>query len=128
MIELCVVEAVQKVDGPGPRGGDADPHLAGELGVTAGHEGRHLLVADLDELGIAAGAVEGAQKGVDAVPRVAIDSVNAPLGQPLEDVISDQFRHRSVLSPGFGSCPLARPSRYEVFARPSSGETRRPST
>ena len=61
VVELRVVEAVQQVDGAGAGGGDAHADLAGELGVAAGHEGGHLLVARLDELGVAVGAVERAE-------------------------------------------------------------------
>jgi hypothetical protein len=50
VVHLRVVEAVQQVDRAGPGGREADAHLAGELGVAARHEGRHLLVARLDEL------------------------------------------------------------------------------
>jgi hypothetical protein len=49
VIHLRVVEAVEQVDRAGTRRRQADADLAGELRVRAGHEGRHLLVADLDE-------------------------------------------------------------------------------
>ena len=108
VVELGVVQAVEQVDRARARGGDANPDLAGELRVTAGHERRHLLVADLDELRIAAGTVEGAEEGVDPVAGVAVDPVDAPIGQPLEDVVSDQFGHVvTFLSPAPrlpGSC------------------------
>src|SRR5205823_5933814 len=67
--------------------------LARELRVPAGHERRHLLVADLDELGVAARPVERAEERVDAVAGVAVDAMDTPLGQSLEDVISDQLSH-----------------------------------
>jgi hypothetical protein len=80
--------------------------------VAAGHERRHFLVADLDELRIATCAVEGAEEGVDPVAGVAVDPVDAPLGQPLENVVSDQFGHLdSFLSPAprlLGSCARRR--------------------
>ena len=50
MVQLGVVETVEEMDGPGPRSGHAHTELAGELGVTHRFEGRHLLVARLDEL------------------------------------------------------------------------------
>ncbi len=50
VIELGVIQPVEQMDGPGARGGHADPELVRELRVGAGHECRHLLVADLDEL------------------------------------------------------------------------------
>ena len=109
VVELRVVEAVQQVDRARAGGGYADADFAGELRVAAGHEGSHLLVADLDELWVAARAVEGAEEGVDAVAGVAVDPVDAPLGQPFEHVVSDEFRHlgTSLLpAPRFpGPCP-----------------------
>src|SRR5213079_1524788 len=72
--------------------------------------------ADLDELGIAAGAVEGAEEGVDAVAGVAVDPVDAPLGQPFEHVVSDEFRHLGTsLLPAPRSRVLARPARRQSF-------------
>ena len=50
VIELGVIQPVEQMDRAGPRGGHADPQLVRELRLGAGHEGRHLLVADLDEL------------------------------------------------------------------------------
>ena len=50
VVHLGVVEAVEEVDGARARGRQADADLAGEFRVRAGHEGGHLLVADLDEL------------------------------------------------------------------------------
>src|SRR5204862_484213 len=58
VVELGVVEAVQEVDGAWAGGGDTDADLTGELRVAAGHERRHLLVPDLDEPRVAAGAPE----------------------------------------------------------------------
>ena len=52
VVELGVVEAVQQMDRARAGRGHADADLAGELGMAAGHEGRHLLVADLDQLGV----------------------------------------------------------------------------
>ena len=69
VVELRVVEAVQQVDRARPGGRHADADLAGELRVAARHERGHLLVARLDELGIAVGAVERAEEAVDAVAR-----------------------------------------------------------
>src|SRR5205823_4121832 len=93
VVELRVVKAVQEVDRAGAGGRDADADLAGELRVAAGHERRHLLVADLDELGVAAGTVERAEERVDAVAGIAVDPVDTPLRQPFEDEISDPLSH-----------------------------------
>jgi predicted nuclease with RNAse H fold len=37
-------------------------------------------MAHLDELGVAVRAVEGAEERVDAVARIAVDAVDAPVG------------------------------------------------
>src|SRR5207248_10256307 len=97
VVELGVVEAVQQMARSGPGRGDADADLAGELRVAARHERGHLLVARLDELGVAACAVERAEKRVDPVAGVAVDAPYAPFAQPLEDVVGDEFSHRSSL-------------------------------
>jgi hypothetical protein len=49
-------------------------------------------VAGLDELGIAVGAVERAQKGVDPVAGVPVDAVDAPLAQALQEIDGDELR------------------------------------
>lgn len=89
VVELGVVQAVEEVHGARPRRGDATAHLAGELGVTAGHERRHLLVPGLDELRVPVRAVEGAEQSVDPVTRIAVHPLDAPLGQALEHVVGD---------------------------------------
>ena len=50
VVQLRVVQAVQQMDRARPGRRQADADFAGELGVRAGHEGGHLLVADLDEV------------------------------------------------------------------------------
>src|SRR5205085_11252839 len=94
VVELGVVEAVEKVNRAGPRGRDADACLPGELGMRTGHEGRHLLVADLDELGPALRAPEGTDDPVDPVAGVSVYPLNSPLArEPGEEVIGDLFAH-----------------------------------
>ena len=67
--------------------------LPGELRVADGHEGGHLLVPRLDEGDPVIVAVEGAQEAVDAVAGVAEDVGDAPLREPLEDLIADVLGH-----------------------------------
>jgi len=50
MVELRVIEPVQKMDRAWPRGRHAHTDLTRELRVGARHERRHLLVAYLDEV------------------------------------------------------------------------------
>src|SRR4051812_46644177 len=83
------------MDGAGARGGDADADLSGELRVPARHERRHLLVAHLNELRLAAGAVERPEKRIDPVARIPVDAPDAPLAQPLQNVIGNQLAHGS---------------------------------
>ena len=62
MVEAGVVEAGDQMRGAGTRGRNADPEPAGELGVGAGHERRHLLMPRLDELEPVAGAGSAPRK------------------------------------------------------------------
>ena len=99
VVELGVVEPVQEMNRAGARGRQADAELAGELGVRAGHERRHLLVADLDELRAGrtlvsvARAPEGAQDPVDPVARIAVDALDAPRGEALQEEVANRLAH-----------------------------------
>src|SRR5439155_25783862 len=48
---------------------------------------------DLDELELVLRAVECAEEAVDAVTRVAVDAVDTPLAQTLQDEIGNQLGH-----------------------------------
>jgi serine phosphatase RsbU (regulator of sigma subunit) len=62
--------------------------------VGAGHEGRHLLVADLDELGPVLAAAERADDAVDAVAGIAVDALHAPgRVKAVEQVVGDCLGH-----------------------------------
>ena len=93
MIELRVVEAVQEMDRARPRGRETDAHLAGELRVSTGHESGHLFVANLDELRVAARPIECAEQRVDPVAGIAVNALDAPLAQALEDEVGDELCH-----------------------------------
>jgi hypothetical protein len=95
VVELGVVEAVEEVDRARAGRGDADADLAGELRVPAGHEGGHLLVPDLRELGIVVCPFERAEEAVDPVTGVAVDAVDSPLAQALENEVGDELGHGS---------------------------------
>ena len=88
MVQLGVVQPVQQVDRPRPRGGHAHPDLAGELGVPARHERRHLLMAGLDEPQLVLVAAQRAEDPVDPVAGEAVDGVDPPLDQTLAKVVS----------------------------------------
>jgi hypothetical protein len=94
VVHLGVVEAVEQVYRPRPRGRQAYPNLAGELGVSASHQRRHLLVTHLDQLGIVAGPVQGAHDAGDTVPRVAEDPPHPPRRESLHQEIADGLAHR----------------------------------
>ena len=78
MIPFGVVQTGQQMHGSRAGRREADADLATELGVAAGHERGHLLVPDLDQLGIALGPIECAEERVDAVARVAVNATHAP--------------------------------------------------
>ncbi len=54
VIHLRVVKSVEQMDRARPGRGQADADFARELGVRAGHERRHFLVPDLDEIDLVA--------------------------------------------------------------------------
>ena len=56
MIHFGIVKPVEQMDRARPAGGEADAHFAGEFGVRAGHEGRHLLVPHLHVIDLLASA------------------------------------------------------------------------
>jgi hypothetical protein len=93
VVHLGIVETVQQVYRPRPRGRQAHPDLAGELGVGASHERSHLLVPHLDQLGVVPGPVQSAHDAGDAVPRVAEDPLHPPLRESLHQEIADGLAH-----------------------------------
>ena len=69
-------------------GRQTDAEFAGELGMGDGHEGRHLLVANLDEFNLAR-PLQGSDHAVDTVTWISIDSANSPRMQSLDYEITD---------------------------------------
>ena len=67
VVELGVVEAVQQVDGPRTRCGQADAEPARRLGVARGHKGGRLFVLDQYELHALLIAPQTLHDPVDAV-------------------------------------------------------------
>jgi hypothetical protein len=84
VVELRVVEAVQKVYGAGSARRHAHPDLAGEFRVGAGGEGGYLLVGRLGELDPVSDLVEGAEEPVDAIPGITVDALYAPLAEAIK--------------------------------------------
>ena len=66
------------MDGARPAGSQADTHFTGELGMGAGHKGRHLLVADLNVIHLFTGAPDSANDAIDAIARKSVNSPNSP--------------------------------------------------
>src|SRR5690348_6182908 len=86
------------MDGAGPGSGHAHAHFAGELRMCAGHERAHFLVARAHQFDLAARAVHRTHQTVDAVARITINTVYAPLPEALDDEITDQRRHCRIPS------------------------------
>jgi hypothetical protein len=118
VIELGIVEAVEQVDRAGAGGGEADAGLAGELGVRAGHEGRHLFVADLDESHGLVRPVDGAHDSVDAVARIAVDALHAPLAEALDEEVGCGLCH------GYATQHVAYPNDYDPTRSPTMNRLR----
>src|SRR5881409_3367711 len=101
MIELRVVKTVEKVNRSRSGCCHADAGLAGEFRVCAGHECGHLLVAHLDEIDFAFGALERAHDAVDSVAGVAVDAPHAPFAQPPDQKVARCLSHCTP-HPAFG--------------------------
>ena len=93
VIHLRVVQAGQQVDRARPRGGVAKPDLAGELGVGRGHEGRHLLVANLDVLEAVLDLLQRHVETADTVAGIAVDALDSPFLQALPHEVADVHAH-----------------------------------
>lgn len=46
-----------------------------------------------NELGLAVRAAQRTHQSIDAVARVAVDAMHAPLGEALDDEVANQCRH-----------------------------------
>lgn len=80
-VELGVVEAVEKMDAAGPRGGNAGAKAARPLGVGASVEGGCFLVPHLDEADAVAADSQRLDYAVDAVAWETENGVDAPIEQ-----------------------------------------------
>ena len=91
MIQLGIIQACDQVGGARPAGRQTDAEFAGELGVGNGHEGRHLLMPNLNEFDLV-GPLQGSDHAVDAVARISVDPANSPVVQAFNDEITDFHR------------------------------------
>src|SRR5918995_3241148 len=71
MVKLCVIEAVQKMDGARTGGGDTDTDLPRELCFGTGHQAGHLLMPYLNEVDSALCLCKGADQASDPVAWIA---------------------------------------------------------
>jgi hypothetical protein len=85
------------MDGARARRGEADPDLAGVLGMSAGHESGHFLVPDLDEVHLVLRPVKRADQTVDAVAREAEHAPYTPLPEPLPEEVANRLGHNFLL-------------------------------
>jgi len=108
VVELGVVQAVEQVDRTRPGGGQADSHLAGELGVADRLEGGHLLVPGLGEGRLVIGVPEGRDDAINAVARVAEHAFHPPLAQAGQQVVGDGLTHGALLGWQDGGALVAR--------------------
>src|SRR5205823_12623389 len=57
------------------------------------HEGGHFFVPRLDESWLIPGFPQCRSQSADSVAGIAINAVDPPLGQPLDDEVADGMRH-----------------------------------
>ena len=88
VVQFGIVQARDQVGGARAAGRQTDPDFAGELGVGDGHEGRHLLVPDLDEFDLV-GTLQRSDHAVDAVAGISVDPPNSPRVQAFNNEIAD---------------------------------------
>src|SRR3954447_7699800 len=89
------------MDGSRTGGCQAHAHFARKFGMRAGHERSHFLVAHLDELHRLFGAIESAEKAVDTVAWISVNTRDTPLVEALEGEVGDcRHRSRSVVAGG----------------------------
>jgi len=92
-VHLGVVKAVEQVNAAGPRGGKAHAEPAGELGVTARHEGGGLFVADLYEADLVLARAQRLHDAVDAVAGQAEHNIHAPIDKRFDQDVGGGFGH-----------------------------------
>ena len=79
-IELGVVKAIQQMDAPGTRCGEAAAEPARILGISAGHEGRRLFVSHLNEANGVGPFPQGLHDPVDPIAWNPENCIDTPGG------------------------------------------------
>src|SRR6266702_7296322 len=90
---MGIEEAVDQVEVPRSTAARARRQLSGQLRLRAGRERAGLLVADVDELQLAAAPADGVGDGVQAVPDDAVDAFDACFLQPRDQLVGNSMRH-----------------------------------
>lgn len=93
VVHACIVQAGEQVRGARAGCGHAHTELTGELGMGAGHEGGHFLMAGLNEFNLAVGPAQRAEHAIDAVAGVTEDAPYAPLIQTLYQKVAYRAGH-----------------------------------
>src|SRR5205814_2389008 len=93
VVEACVIEPGDQMGRAGARRCNANAQLTSELGVSAGHECRHLFMASLDEVYFLVRAIERAEDTIDAVTRIPEQNPDTPLVKPIDQEIPDCLCH-----------------------------------
>jgi hypothetical protein len=96
VVHLRVVQAIEGVDCPRPGCGQTHADLTGELGMRAGHEGRHFLVAHTNVFETVCSSPQGAHDAVDAIARVTKNALDLPLRQALEKEVTHRLAHHGL--------------------------------
>ncbi len=98
VIHLRVIQAIEQVNRAGSGCRDAHPHLAGELRMGTRHQAGDLLVGGTDVtevLAVALGSSQRPVKSADAIPGVAVEAVQIPLDQAIDNEVADCAHDRS---------------------------------
>ena len=81
------------MDGAGAGGRVAEPDAAGKFRMRAGHEGRHLLMADLNVFHVRLRLLQRHVQPADAVAGIAEYPLEAPFLKALPDKLADIHGH-----------------------------------
>src|SRR5690349_17909306 len=84
-VEFGVIEAVEEVNAARARSCQAHSEPARPFGVAAGHEGRGLLVANLNEPDLLLTLAEGFDDSIDAVAGNSEYDFHAPMNQSVDE-------------------------------------------
>ena len=128
MIQLRVVEPVQKMDRARPRRGEANAYFAGEFGMRRGHEGGLFFMSRLDKGEAILSAFKRAQNAVNPVTRIAVDPGSAPIRQTGKHEVGDGIGHGVLLNRFCNRLsPICVPARVRAWvAAHRPPETRMP--